>query len=133
MDAGYISIALSSITLIVLVIEKVFGGGNALAAKFAKLDKSTDERITALRLELSTKVDEYEDNYAVGLDTIKANIHAMQIGLLEFRAKMAEEYMRKPDYALGIADIRREVHEGFEKMEKRLERMETNMIHKEQR
>jgi hypothetical protein len=127
METSYIAIAVSILTLLVIVVEKVFGGGNALASKFAKLDKSTDERITALRLELSTKVDEYEDNYAVGLDTIKANIHAMQIGLLEFRAKMAEEYMRKPDHNLWVVDFRRELHEGFEQVEKRLERMENSM------
>jgi hypothetical protein len=127
MEVGYIAIALSSITLIVLVIEKVFGGGNALATKFAKLDKNTDERIDGLRRELSSKVDEYEDNYAVGLDSIKSSIHQLERGLLEFRAKMAEEYMRKPDYDRGITDIRRELHDGFEKMEKRLERMETNL------
>lgn len=127
MEIGYISIAVSSLTLIVLVIEKIFGGGSALAAKFAKLDKDTTEAISELRRELSTKVDEYEDNYAVGLESIRSSIHQIQLGLLEFRAKMAEEYMHKRDYASGITDVRREVHEGFEKMEKRLERMETNM------
>lgn len=127
MEIGYISIAVSSLTLAVLVLEKVFGGGNALAAKFAKLDRDTMESISQLRRELSTKVDEYEDNYGVGVESIKASIHQIQMGLLEFRAKMAEEYMHKRDYASGITDVRREVHEGFEKMEKRLERMETNM------
>ena len=127
MEIGYISIAVSALTLVVLVLEKVFGGGNALATKFAKLDRDTIEAISQLRRELSTKVDEYEDNYGVGVDSIKASIHQIQMGLLEFRAKMAEEYMHKRDYASGITDVRREVHEGFEKMEKRLERMETNM------
>ncbi len=124
---GYISIAVSSLTLIVLVVEKVFGGGNALAARFAKLDKDTTAAISDLRRELSVRVDEYEDNYAVGLESIRASIHSIQMGLLEFRAKMAEEYMHKRDYAAGIVDVRREVHDGFEKMEKRLERMENNM------
>jgi len=113
--------------LIVVVLEKVFGGGNALAAKFAKLDKDTTEAIARLERDLNTKVDEYEDNYAVGLESIKNSIHMIQMGLLEFRAKMAEEYMHKRDYAAGIVDIRREVHDGFEKMEKRLERMESNL------
>jgi hypothetical protein len=109
------------------VVEKVFGGGNALAGKFAKLDKETGERIAKLERDLNTKVDEYEDNYAVGIESIKSSIHQIQMGLLEFRAKMAEEYMHKRDYAAGIVDIRREVHDGFDKMEKRLERMENNM------
>lgn len=127
MESGYISIAVSSLTLILLVVEKVFGGGNALAAKFAKLDKETTQAIAGLRAELSVKVDEYEDNYAVGLDSIKSSIHAMQLALLEFRAKMAEDYMHKQDHSLWVADVRRELHEGFAQVEKRLERMETNM------
>lgn len=127
MDVAYISIIVSALTLVVIVLEKVFGGGNALAAKFAKLDKDTTKEISELRRELSLKVDEYEDNYGVGVDSIKASIHQIQMGLLEFRAKMAEEYMHKRDYASGITDVRREVHEGFEKMEKRLERMENSM------
>jgi hypothetical protein len=53
MESGYISIAVSSLTLILLVVEKVFGGGNALAAKFAKLDKDTTPAIAGLRAELS--------------------------------------------------------------------------------
>jgi hypothetical protein len=130
------AIGISTLTLILLILEKTFGGGNSLANKFAVLDKDLTSSVTELkisvtadmaklRLELTTRVDEYEDNYAVGLDAIKSNIHAMQLGLLEFRAKMAEDYVHKSDHSAGLNDLKRDVREGFDRVEKRLSRIES--------
>lgn len=119
-----IAVSVSAITLLVMVGEKLWGGGNRLAAMFAKLDKETTAAIATIRTDLTQRVDTYEDNYRVGLDAIKANIHAMQIGLLEFRAKMAEEYMHKGDYGAGVKEIKTDMREGFDRIEKRLERIE---------
>jgi hypothetical protein len=119
-----IAVTFSGVTLLVMVGEKLFGGGNRLAAMFAKLDKDTTAAIDAMKAELTKRVDEYEDNYRVGLDAIRANIHAMQIGLLEFRAKMAEEYMHKGDYGVGVNEIKTDMRAGFNRIEQRLERIE---------
>lgn len=123
MIESYIAIAFSGITLLVLVGEKMFGGGNALAAKFHLLDKEVSAAIAAVRAELNNKIDEYEGVSTVGFETIKNNIHAMQIGLLEFRAKIAEElhaYIRKDDYNAGISDVKRDVQHGFRGVDERL-------------
>ncbi len=122
--AATIALIFSGVTLLIMVGEKLFGGGNKLAAMFAKLDKETTAEIAKIKTELTKRVDEYEDNYRVGLDAIKANIHAMQIGLLEFRAKMAEEYMHKGDYGAGMNEIKTDMRAGFDRIEKRLERIE---------
>lgn len=130
----YMAIAFSGITLLVMVGEKIFGGGNALAAKFHTLDKETTAAIAAVeretkdcisnvRNELNTKIDEYEKVATVGFEAIRANIHAMQIGLLEFRAKMSEDlhlYIRKDDYNAGVSDIKRDVQNGFRSVDERL-------------
>lgn len=126
MDSQMIAIGLSGLTLIILVLEKTFGGGNTLAAKFAQLDKETTAALAQLRSEITSRVDSYEDNYAVGIDAIKANIHAIQIGLLEFRAKMAEEYMHKTDYNAGLASVKQDLRDGFDRLEMRLNRIEEN-------
>lgn len=110
--------------MLIMVGEKLFGGGNRLAAMFAKLDKDTTAEMAKLRSELTQRVDVYEDNYRVGLEAIQANIHAMQIGLLEFRAKMAEEYMHKGDYGAGVNEIKSDMRAGFARVEQRLERIE---------
>ncbi len=122
-----IAVCFSGITLLVMVGEKLFGGGNKLAAMFAKLDKETTAAIAEMNSKLTQRVDEYEDNYRVGLDAIKANIHALQIGLLEFRAKMAEEYMHKGDYGAGVKEIKSDMRDGFNRVEQRLERIERHV------
>lgn len=114
--ASYVALGISALTLFVLVAEKLFGGGNALAAKFHKLDKEMATAMAALETRVRERVDGYEDNYTVGADAIKANITALQMGLLEFRAKMAEEYVRQG----GLDDIKRDMHRGFEAVEKRM-------------
>jgi hypothetical protein len=108
----------------IIVGEKLWGGGNRLAAMFAKLDKETTAEIADMKAKLTERVDAYEDNYRVGLEAMRANIHAMQIGLLEFRAKMAEEYMHKGDYGAGVKEIKTDMHEGFKRLEARLDRIE---------
>lgn len=110
--------------MLIMVGEKLFGGGNRLAAMFAKLDKDTTAAIGDLRTELTRRVDEYEDNYRVGLDAMRASIHALQMGVLEFRAKMAEEYLPKGDHGEGVREIKNDMREGFGRLEQRLERIE---------
>ena len=124
MLVAVIAVILSAVTLAVMVGEKLWGGGNKLAEKFAKLDKETTEEIAAARAELTQRVDDYEENYRVGINAIQSNIHAMQIGLLEFRAKMAEDYMHKGDYGAGVNEIKGDMRAGFDRIEKRLERIE---------
>jgi len=119
----FIAIAFSGVTLLVLVGEKTFGGGNALAAKFHTLDKETTEAIAQVRKELNLRIDEYERVVTVGFEAVRANIHAMQIGLLEFRVKIAEElhaYIRKDDYNAGINEVKRDVQHGFRSVDDRL-------------
>lgn len=123
-NVAIIAVILSGITLLIMVGEKLFGGGNRLAAMFAKLDKETTAAIQQLRNDLTGRVDEYEDSYRVGLEAMRANIHAMQIGLLEFRAKMAEEYLPKGDHGEGVREIKSDMRQGFERLEQRLERIE---------
>lgn len=123
-NVAIIAVILSSVTLLVMVGEKLFGGGNRLATMFAKLDKETAASIAALKTDLTGRIDEYEDNYRVGLEAMRANIHAMQIGLLEFRAKMAEEYLPKGDHGAGVREIKNDMREGFNRLEQRLDRIE---------
>ena len=123
-NVAIIAVIISAVTMLVMVGEKLFGGGNRLAAMFAKLDKETTQAIDKLRTDLTGRVDEYEDNYRVGLEAMRANIHAMQIGLLEFRAKMAEEYLPKGDHGEGVREIKNDMRAGFSRLEQRLERIE---------
>lgn len=119
----YVATAISIITLLILVGEKLFGGGNALAGKFHTLDKETTAAIALVRNELNLKIDEYEDVSRVGFEAVRASIMALQMGLLEFRAKMSEDlhlYIRKDDYNAGVDGIKRDVQTGFSRVDDRL-------------
>lgn len=130
----YIAIVFSVLSSLFVVAEKIFGGGNALASKFHALDKDTGTAVAVVRNELNariercetglnTKIDEYEKVATVGFEAIKSNIHAMQLGLLEFRAKISEDlhlYIRKDDYNAGVGDIKRDVQAGFRSMDERM-------------
>lgn len=107
--------------------DKLFGGGTKLANKFHQLDKDTGAAIAALRTELYSRVDGYEDNADVGFEAVKNNIHEIQKAFLEFRAKVSEDlhlYIRKDDYNAGIGDIKRDVQAGFRSMDDRLGQMQ---------
>lgn len=113
--------------LLITVVEKIWGGGNALASKFSALEIKTMNDMFKLRSELMQRVDTYEDNYGVGIEAIRANIQAIQLGTLEFRAKMAEElhsYIRREDYNAGLMDIKRDVQVGFKAVDERLGQMQ---------
>ena len=119
-----IAVIISVITLAIMVGDKLFGGGNRLAAMFAKLEKETTAAMQQLRNDLTSRVDEYQSNYRVGLHAMRAKIHAMQIGLFEFRAKMAEEYIPKGDHGAGVRELKSDMRDGFSRLEQRLERIE---------
>jgi arginine utilization protein RocB len=130
----YIVMAFSVLASVFVIIEKIFGGGNALAGKFHTLDKETTTAISILRNELTAKIErcenqlherteEYQKVATVGFDAIKSNIHLLQLAALEFRAKVSEElhlYIRKDDYNAGIGDIKRDVAAGFTRVDARL-------------
>lgn len=128
----YIAIAFSGLTLVVLVAEKLFGGGNALANKFHELAKETSTAVAELRREFSVKVDSYEGQATLGFDATRANIHAMQIGLLEFRAKVSEDlhmYIRKDDYNAGIGDLKRDLQAGFRSVDERMGQLQDLILY----
>lgn len=122
----YVAIIFSGITLLILVAEKLFGGGNALANKFHALERDTRKEIAVVRNDLTDRVDSYERAATGGFDAMRTNMEIMRTGLLEFRAKVAEDlhmYIRKDDYNSGISDIKRDVKEGFEHVDERLGQM----------
>lgn len=134
MDNSTIAIIFTGIGLAVMLAEKLFGGGNKLAAKFASLEKETTAEITTLRMEFVEKYDRNNSNSRVGFDAITANIHALQLGFSEFRAQMAENYMRrdsfykatdelKKDFNEKHGDLKADVHRGFQDVKDQLDAM----------
>lgn len=122
-----IAIVLSCLTLLYTVGKDVFGGGNKLAGMFHKLDKDTSTAMSLLHDKLTSRVDTHEDNVRIGIDAIKANNHEIREGMLRLRAETSEalhSYMRKDDFQALNAELKRDMKEGFDRIERRLERIE---------
>lgn len=128
MDNSTIAVLLTGIGLVVVLAKDLFNGGNKLASAFSLLKEKTTKDITDLRLEFLEKIELRDTNAKVGFEAITANIHALQMGLLEFRAKMAEEYMRRDSYYKASEELKKDfkdkhddlkaaTQEGFKRLE----------------
>lgn len=131
MDNATIAVIFTGIGLAVMLAEKLFGGGNKLAAKFSALEKETTAAITAMRFEFIEKNSTAASNSKVGFEAITANIHQLQLGFAEFRSFMAENYMRRDSYYKATDELKRDfndkhselkadVHRGFEEMKEQM-------------
>lgn len=130
--APYAAIIISGLTLVLIVIEKLFGGGTALANKFHELERVTNVSIAEVRKELINKVDNYESQSSVGFEAMRSGVTEMRIALSEFRATVAEQlhaYIRKDDYNAGISDIKRDVAEGFRGVGERIGQLQELILH----
>lgn len=128
----YVAIFISAITLVVLVAEKLFGGGNALANKFHQLERETNTNLTEVRKELLSKVENYESQSSVGFEAMRSGVTEMRMALLEFRATVSENlhmYIRKDDYNTGIGDIKRDMADGFRSMGDRMGQLQDLIVY----
>lgn len=158
MDAigEYLVVGFSGLTLLGTFAKDIFGGSAKLANKFHDMKDATKLEIDKLKETYSVEINNlkerysaetsrirtdflqrsetYESNARVGNEAVVSNIHALREGLLEFRAKMAEEYMRNEHYNKATDELKRDFKEqkeelksdmkdGFERVEKTLGEM----------
>lgn len=93
------------------IAEKIWGGGNALAGKFATLKEDTTAQISTVRNDHQEKLDEYAQNTRVGVDSIRSNIHLLEKSILESRLELAQQlqlYMRRESFYKATDDLKRD-------------------------
>lgn len=123
---------LNLLMALVLIAEKLFGGGNALASKFANLKEDTNTKITAIRTEFIELNNIHATNARVGFEAITANIHSLQLGFSDFRAMMAETYMRRESFYKAAerielafdkknSELKVDMKDGFARLEKQID------------
>jgi uncharacterized coiled-coil DUF342 family protein len=131
MDTATIALIFTGISLAVVLGKDLFGGGSKLASKFAALEKETTSSINAMRFEFIEKSSTAASNSKVGFEAITANIHALQLSSMEFRAMMAEQYMRRDSFYKATDELKRDfndkhndmkadMHRGFEEMKEQM-------------
>lgn len=131
MDYGLAALIIAAITLLINVGLHLFGGGRGLSDRFGKMERETAAEITKLRAEIHEKQDRSENNVGDALRAMREHVHTIEKATLEFRALAAETYMRRDSYYKASDELKREVHDGLDKIEKRLERMEDKFDRKE--
>lgn len=124
MEYATAALIVSVLTLLINVGMNLFGGGKGFSEKFAAAERDTATEIAKLRTEISEKQDRSENNVGDALRAMREHTHSIEKSALEFRAIAAETYMRRDSYYKASDDLKREVNAGFDKVEKRLERME---------
>lgn len=124
MDYATVALIVAVLTLLINVGMNLFGGGRGLESRFATMERETADDLAKLRLEVQEKQDRSENNVGDALRAMREHTHSIEKAALEFRAIAAETYMRRDSYYKASDDLKREVNAGFDKVEKRLERME---------
>src|SRR4051812_16547665 len=105
---SFISLAVAVTMAVLGIAEKLWGGGNALASKFNKLERETSAAIAMVRNEYQIKLDTYAENTRVATASIISNIHLLEKGILEFRLLMAEQYMRRDSFYKATDELKRD-------------------------
>lgn len=156
MDNSTIAVILTGVGLVVVLVKDIFSGSSKLTAKFYEAKEATRLEVDKLKETYSVEINNLKERYSVeisrirtdflqrsetnesnsrvGNEAIVSNIHALREGLLEFRAKMAEEYMRNEHYNKATDELKRDFKEqkeelksdmkdGFDRVEKTLGEM----------
>lgn len=124
MDYGLIALIIAGLTFAVNMGMNLFGGGRGLSTQFAALDKSLTAEISLLRNEITEKQERSQSQVGDSMSAMRQHMHDLEKAMLTQRAESAETYMRRDSYYKASDELKREVNAGFDKMEKRLERME---------
>lgn len=129
MNIDYLAAAAGVMTFLALIADKIWGGGRALSRELSELDRSWAERLDEMKREMNEKREINTNNVGDALNGIRTQMYMIKEQLLEQRAEAAETYMRRDAFYKASEDIKRDVKEGFTKIEVRLDRMEKNGKH----
>jgi phage shock protein A len=120
----YLAVSFAGLSLLLVIGTTLFGGGRGLSSQFAALDKSLTAAISLLRSEVTEQQQRSQSTVGNAMSSMRQQMHDLEKAMLTHRAEAAETYMRRDSYYKASDELKREVNTGFDKMEKRLERME---------
>jgi hypothetical protein len=127
MDYSVAAICISGAVFALQMFDRIWGGGSRTATAQAAIKEYVKDAIAELRKDVFLKHDTSEGNVGQAIQSIKDASHKMQLEAMEFRAVAAETYMRRDSYYKAMGELKADVNLAFEKLDKRLERMEGAM------
>lgn len=124
MDFALISSGMSVLAVIVSLGTVIFGSGRGLSDRFSSLQNSISDSIDKLRQDIELKQDKTESTLISTINNLNDKLHMVEKANLEFRSTVAETYMRRESFYKATEKMERDVTVAFEKVERRLDRME---------
>lgn len=129
MEVGQIALVIAGASLLVNVGVLLFGGGRGFSDRIGHVHQSIMAELGDLRAKVSERIERSENNVGDAMSAMRQKVHDIEKAALEQRAVAAETYMRRDSYYKSSDELKRDMKEGFEKIERRLDRMEKNAPH----
>ncbi len=127
-------LVVNTLGLGIVLFKLVWGSGTNLQMQFASTAKEFFERIMVVRDEWSGKFDSHSSNFGQVVQNINDRMHQIELAAMESRAIAAETYMRRESYYRATeelkrdtqashADLKKEMHAGFQKLETQVDEL----------
>lgn len=91
---------------------QLWGGGTGFQLRF-----------TAMREEFQKDVATARQDYTDVFTGLRERVHAIELDHAKFARRVAEEYMRSPDFHREAAEIKSDMKDGFDKVDRQVERI----------
>lgn len=121
-DTGLAALCISGAVFALQLFDRIWLGGSRTAAAETAMKEYVDAEVAELRKDVFLKHDTSEGNVGTALQSLKDLAHKAELEAMSFRAFCAENYLRHG----ALNDLKTDVKDAFDKIDKRLERMEQN-------
>lgn len=125
MDHGTIALGIAVATFAFQLFDRIRGGASREATSQASMKDYVNIEVAALRKDVFLKHDDTAGNVGQAIVALKDMAHQMQLDAVTFRAMSAETYMRRDSYYKAMGELKTDVNKAFDKLDERLERMES--------
>jgi hypothetical protein len=127
-------LVIQSVGLGVILFKLVWGSGTNLQQQFNTISSAFSDRVLAIKDDWQVKFDGHTLAFGQTVQAIHDRFHQIELAAMKFQRDAAETYMRRESYyqasvelkrdvQAANADLKQEVHAGFEKLEKQIDEL----------
>lgn len=123
----YAATIIAGLAFLVTLGHLVFGGGRGLSAQFAHLDKTLTQDIAELRKDVGDKQDAADAVTHEALAAMRQRMHDMELQGARDMAQVAQTFVSWDAYREISRDVKEDMKLAFDRVERRLERIEESL------
>lgn len=120
MDSSGIALLISAGGLIVIVLDRVWGGSWKLSGKLAEMEKGLRQAITESTREVEEKQERATHDFGETVAALKEHVRQLELFI-------RDKYMEKDDYNIQMHRQNEMAASNFNSISQRLDRMEKKM------